>query len=175
MADSTQVINHLVRSLGVSAHDATAFVEVIQQIVEEHVTDDVSVIAPPLIVGRFGCPLLDRLMMRLQDPRWSLPESLDIAPAELADLLRLPVDVVEAYPVVGRFGLLAKCLDRLAVADEDAELYLRMLDTWLTTYGDQTGGRDFEVHAHGQPRGPPRLAARPLRDARPLRLPRAHR
>ena len=145
MADSTQVINHLVRTLGVSAHDATAFVEVIQEIVEEQVTDDVSVIAPPLIVGRFGCPVLDRLMMRLQDPRWSLPESVDIAPADLADLLRLPVEVVEAYPVVGRFGLLAKCLDRLAVADEDAELYLRMLDTWLTTYGDQTGGRDFEV------------------------------
>ena len=109
MADSTQVINHLVRTLGVSAHDATAFVEVIQEIVEEQVTDDVSVIAPPLIVGRFGCPVLDRLMMRLQDPRWSLPESVDIAPAELADLLRLPVEVVEAYPVVGRFGLLAKC------------------------------------------------------------------
>ena len=145
MADSTQVINHLVRTLGVSAHDATAFVEVIQEIVEEQVTDDVSVIAPPLIVGRFGCPVLDRLMMRLQDPRWSLPESVDIAPADLADLLRLPVDVVEAYPVVGRFGLLAKCLDRLNVADEDAELYLRMLDTWLKTYGDQTGGRDFEV------------------------------
>jgi hypothetical protein len=149
VADSTQVINHLVRTLAVSVHDATAFVEVIQQIVEEHVTDDVSVIAPPLIVGRFGCPLLDRLMMRLQDPRWSLPESLDIAPAELADLLRLPVDVVEAYPVVGRFGLLAKCLDRLAVADEDAELYLRMLDTWLATYGDHTGGRDFEVMPTG--------------------------
>ena len=147
MAESTQIINHLVRSLGVSAHDASAFVEVMQELVEEQVTDDVSVIAPPLIIGRFGCPVLDRLMMRLQDPRWSLPESLDVAPQELADLLRLPVDVIEAYPVIGRFGLLAKCLDRLTVADEDAELYLRMLDTWLATYAaDQSsGGRDFEV------------------------------
>jgi hypothetical protein len=146
VADSTQIINHLVRSLGVSAHDATAFVEVIQEYVEEQVTDDVSVIAPPLIVGRFGCPVLDRLMMRLQDPRWSLPESVDIAPDELATLLRLPVEVIEAYPVIGRFGLLAKVLDRLSVADEDAELYLRMLDTWLATFADQTGGgRDFEV------------------------------
>ena len=144
MADSTQIINHIVRSLGVSAHDATAFVEVMQELVEEQVTDDVSVIAPPLIVGRFGCPVLDRLMMRLQDPRWAFPESVDIAPDDLAELLRLPVEVVEAYPVIGRFGLLAKCLDRLAVSDEDAELYLRMLDTWLATFND-AGGRDFEV------------------------------
>jgi hypothetical protein len=146
VADQTPIINHLVRSLGVSAHDATAFVEVMQEFVEEQVTDDVSVIAPPLIIGRFGCPVLDRLMMRLQDPRWRFPESVDVAPGELADLLRLPVEVIDAYPVIGRFGLLAKALDRLSVADEDAELYLRMLDTWLATYADQSGGgRDFEV------------------------------
>ncbi len=146
MADQTQIINHLVRAVGVSVHDATAFVEVIQETVEEQVTDDVSVIAPPLIVGRFGCPVLDRLMMRLQDPRWAMPESVDISPEELGALLRLPLDVVEAYPVIGRFGLLAKCLDRLAVADEDAEVYLRLLDTWLATFDDQAGGgRDFEV------------------------------
>jgi hypothetical protein len=142
--DSTKVINHLVRSLGVPAHHATAFVEVVQEIVEEHVTDDVSVLAPPLIVGRFGDPVLDRLAMRLEDPRWTLPESIDISPAELAAQLRLPVDVVEAYPIVGRFGILAKCLDRLSVSDEDAELHLRMLDTWLGTYAEGAG-RDFEV------------------------------
>ena len=144
MEDSTKVINHLVRSLGVAAHHATAFVEVVQEIVEEHVTDDVSVLAPPLIVGRFGDPVLDRLAMRLEDPRWTLPESIDISPAELAAQLRLPVDVVEAYPIVGRFGILAKCLDRLSVSDEDAELHLRMLDTWLGTYAEGAG-HDFEV------------------------------
>ncbi len=150
MADQTQVINYLVRAVGVSAHDATAFVEVIQEVVEEQVTDDVSVIAPPLIIGRFGCPVLDRLMMRLQDPRWTLPESVDIAPQELADLLRLPVDVVEAYPVIGKFGLLAKVLDRLSVSDEDAELYLRLLDAWLHTFADHgPETRDFEVMPTG--------------------------
>jgi hypothetical protein len=150
VTDQTQIINHLVLSVGVSPHDATAFVEVIQEIVEEQVTDDVSVIAPPLVVGRFGCPVLDRLMMRLQDPRWTLPESLDIAPSELAEVLRLPVDVVEAYPVIGRFGLLAKCLDRLVVADEDAEVYLRLLDTWIGTFAENAGtSREFEIMPTG--------------------------
>ena len=142
--EPSQVINHLVRTLGVTVNEATAFAETVHEIVEEQVTDDVSVIAPPLILGRFGCPVLDRLFMRLEDPRWSLPESVDVPPEELAATLRLPVEVVEAYPVVGRFGLLAKVLDRMAVADEDAETYLRMLDAWLTTYAEGSG-RDFEV------------------------------
>jgi hypothetical protein len=142
--EPSQVINHLVRTLGVTVNEATAFAETVHEIVEEQVTDDISVIAPPLILGRFGCPVLDRMFMRLEDPRWALPESLDIAPEELAATLRLPVEVIEAYPVVGRFGLLAKLLDRMAVADEDAESYLRMLDAWLATYAEGSG-RDFEV------------------------------
>jgi hypothetical protein len=142
--ESSQVINHLVRTIGVTVHEATAFAEAVHEIVEELVTDDVSVISPPLIVGRFGCPVLDRTFMRLEDPRWALPESVDVSPEELAEMLRLPVDVVAAYPVVGRFGLLAKLLDRLTVADDDAETYLRMLDTWLATFTEGSG-RDFEV------------------------------
>ena len=168
--EPSQVINHLVRTLGVTVHEATTFAETIHEIVEEQVTDDVSVIAPPLILGRFGCPVLDRLFMRLEDPRWSLPESVDVAPEELAVTLRLPVDVIEAYPVVGRFGLLAKLLDRLAVADEDAETYLRMLDAWLDDVRRGLGPR-LRGAADRQPRGVPRLAARPVRPAGPLRLP----
>ena len=94
MGESSQVINHLVRSLGVTPQDATNFVEVIHELVEEQVTDDVTVVAPPLIIGRFGDPCLDRLIMRLEDPRWTLPESVDIAPEDLAQQLRLPVEVV---------------------------------------------------------------------------------
>lgn len=142
--EHSRVINHLVRTTGASVHDATEFAEVVHELVEELVTDDVSVIAPPLILGRFGCPVLDRIFLRLEDPRWTLPESVDIAPQELADALRLPVEVVEAYPVVGRFGLLAKVLDRLAKDDDDAERYLALLDAWLSTYTEGSG-RDFEV------------------------------
>jgi hypothetical protein len=149
VVEPSQIVNHLVRSLGVTAHEATSFVEVVHEIVEEQVTDDVSVIAPPLIIGRFGCPVLDRLTMRLEDPRWMLPESVDIPPEDMAELLRLPVEVVEAYPMIGRFGLLAKCLDRLSVSDDDAERHLRMLDTWLATYADGPTGRDFDVQPTG--------------------------
>lgn len=146
--ESSQVINHLVRSLGMSAHEVTNIVEAMQEIVEEHVTDDVSVVAPPLMVGRFGDPVLDRMMMRLEDPRWRLPESLDISPEELGEQLRLPVEVIEAYPVVGKFALLAKLLDRMSATDDEAEHYLRVLESWLATFAEGAG-RDFEVQPTG--------------------------
>ena len=114
LGETSQVIT---TSFGRSASrrtKPTAFVEVVHEIVEEQITDDISVVAPPLIVGRVGCPVLDRLLMLLEDPRWTLPDSVDVAHQDLAAALRLPPEVVEAYPVVGRFGLLAKSLDRLS-------------------------------------------------------------
>ena len=147
MTDQTQIINHLVRAVGVTSHDATAFVDVIQEIVEEQVTDDVSVIAPPLIVGRFGCPVLDRLMMRLQDPRWTMPESVDIVaagagrPAAAARRRRRGLPGGRQVRPAGQVSSTGS-----SVADEDAELYLRLLDAWLSTFADHgNGGRDFEV------------------------------
>ena len=146
VAETMQVVDHVARSTGVPSLLATNFVTVVHEIVEELITDDIVVVAPPLLVGRVGCPVLDRLLMLMEDPRWALPESLDVSNDELAVALRLPPEVLEAYPVVGRFGLLAKCLDRLAVPDDQAETHLRMLDAWLATYADQgSGPRPFEV------------------------------
>src|SRR5262245_32890199 len=48
VSEPSQVINHLVKTLSVAPHEATSFVEVMHEIVEEQATDDVSVVAPPL-------------------------------------------------------------------------------------------------------------------------------
>ncbi len=146
VAETKQIIDHVARVTGVPSHYAETFVSVLHDIVEELITDDIVVAAPPLMVGRVGCPVLDRLLMLMQDGRWNLPDSLDVSDQELALALRLPPEVLEAYPVVGRFGLLARCLDRLAVPDDQSETHLRMLDVWLSTYADQgSGPRPFEV------------------------------
>ena len=175
MADSTQVINHLVRSLGVSAHDATAFVEVIHEIVEEQVTDDVSVIAPPLIVGRFGCPVLDRLMMRLRGPALEPPRERRHRarrPRRPAAAARRGHRGLPGHRPLRPAGQVPR--PARGRPTRTPSCHLRMLDTWLATYADGPRAR-LRGAAHGQPRGLPRLAARPLRDARPLRLPRARR
>lgn len=134
MSESHIVIKQVARATGESFEMARTFCNVAHETVDECVTDDVSVVAPPLVIGRLGCPVLDRLLLRLGDGRWPMPDSLDVPAAELAATLMLPVDIVETYPLVGRFGLLAKCLDRLMARDEDAERYLAMLDAWLETF-----------------------------------------
>jgi len=149
MGQSRHAVNSIVRGMGIPAHEAAAFADAAHDIVEELITDDVAIVAPPLVVGRLDCPLLDRLRLRLQDPRWMLPESLDVPAEELAEALLLPVEVVEGYPVLGRFGLLAALLDRLGLPDEDAERTLEMLDLWLATWDQDAGEESFQVEAAG--------------------------
>jgi hypothetical protein len=141
MAESDKVVNAVMKATGGSYEKATKLCTVAHEIVDECVTDDVSVVAPPLVIGRLGCPVLDRLLLRLADGQWQLPESVDVTESELAELLMLPIETVTRYPMIGRWGLLARCMDRLMVRDEDAELYLGLLDAWLATYAPAADGK----------------------------------
>ena len=113
MAESDKVINAVIKTTGESYEKATKLCTVAHEIVDECITDDISVVAPPLVIGRLGCPVLDRLLLRLGDGQWQLPESVDVTESELATTLMLPIETVARYPMIGRFGLLARCMDRL--------------------------------------------------------------
>jgi hypothetical protein len=141
MAESDKVINAVIKATGESYEKATKLCTVAHEIVDECITDDISVVAPPLVIGRLGCPVLDRLLLRLGDGQWQLPESVDVTESELAELLMLPIETVARYPLIGRWGLLARCMDRLMIPDQDAERYLAMLDAWLATYGPDAEGK----------------------------------
>jgi hypothetical protein len=140
MAESDKVINAVIKATGESYEKATKICTVAHEIVDECITDDVSVVAPPLVIGRLGCPVLDRLLLRLGDGQWQLPESVDVTESELAELLMLPIETVARYPLIGRWGLLARVMDRLMISDQDAEQALAILDAWLATYGPAADG-----------------------------------
>src|SRR3954449_1415149 len=127
MAESDTVISAVMRATGESYERVARFTNVAHETVDECLTDDVSVVAPPLVIGRLGCPVLDRLLLRLGDGQCQLPESVDVTEAELAETLMLPIETIARYPLVGRFGLLARGMDRLVVGDEGAERDLRGL------------------------------------------------
>ncbi len=141
MAESDKVINAVMGATGESYDKVSTFISIAHETVDECVTDDISVVAPPLVIGRLGCPVLDRLLLRLGDGEWQLPESVDVTEAELAQTLMLPIETITRYPLVGRFGLLARCMDRMMIDDADAERYLRILDAWLATYGPDAEGK----------------------------------
>jgi hypothetical protein len=141
MAESDKIINVVMKTTGESYEKATKLCTVAHEVVDECITDDVSVVAPPLVIGRLGCPVLDRLLLRLGDGQWQLPESVDVTESELAKLLMLPIETVTRYPMIGRFGLLARCMDHLMIRDEDAEQYLRMLDAWLGAFAPDAEGK----------------------------------
>jgi hypothetical protein len=141
MAESDMVINAVMGSTGEPYEKVSTFTAVAHETVDECLTDNISVVAPPLAIGRIGCPVLDRLLLRLGDGQWELPESVDVTAAELAETLMLPIETIARYPLIGRFGLLARCMDRLEIEDADAERFLRILDAWLATFGHDAEGR----------------------------------
>jgi hypothetical protein len=141
MAESDKVINAVMQATGESYEKVSTFTAVAHETVDECVTDDISVVAPPLVIGRLGCPVLDRLLLRLGDGQWQLPESVDVTEPELAETLMLPTETVARYPLIGRFGLLARCMDRLLIEDADAERFLKVLDAWLATFQADPEGR----------------------------------
>ena len=65
MAESDKVINAVMETTGESYEKVSTFTAVAHETVDECLTDDISVVAPPLVIGRLGCPVLDRLLLRL--------------------------------------------------------------------------------------------------------------
>ena len=141
MAESDKIVNAVMQATGESYEKVSSFTTTLHETVDECLTDDISVVAPPLVIGRLGCPVLDRLLLRMGDGEWQMPESVDVTEAELADLLMLPIETVSRYPLIGRFGLLARAMDRLMIEDADAERFLKILDAWLATFGPDAEGR----------------------------------
>jgi hypothetical protein len=151
MAESDTVISAVMRATGESYERVARFTNVAHETVDECLTDDISVVAPPLVIGRLGCPVLDRLLLRLGDGLWQLPESVDVTEAELAETLMLPTGTIARYPLVGRFGLLARCMDRLLIEDDEAERYLAILDAWLAGFEPDAEGRPGQYQVWGLP------------------------
>src|SRR6478672_9688619 len=151
MAESDKVINAVMQATGESYEKVSSFTAVAHETVDECLTDDISVVAPPLVIGRLGCPVLDRLLLRLGDGQWQLPESVDVTEAELAKTLMLPIETVVRYPMIGRFGLLARCMDRLMIEDAEAERSLAILDAWIATFAPDAEGKPSPYPIWGLP------------------------
>jgi hypothetical protein len=151
MAESDKVINAVMQATGESYEKVSTFTSIAHETVDECLTDDISVVAAPLDNGRLGCPVLDRLLLRLGDGQWHLPEGVDVSEAELAETRLRPIETVSRYPLIGRFGLLARCMDRLMIEDADAERFLKILDTWLAQFGPDADGRPSPYHVWALP------------------------
>ena len=72
MAESDKVISAVMKATGESYDRVSKLCTIAHETVDECVTDDITVVAPPLVIGRLGCPVLDRLLLRLGDGRLGL-------------------------------------------------------------------------------------------------------
>jgi hypothetical protein len=152
--EPTWVVETLVQASGRERAEVDRFLSAAHHVVDDLVTDDVLVIAPPLVVGRVGCPVWERVRYLVKDEAEDPLAGFDGSAQEVAESLSLPVTLVERYPTAGLGTLALEIADLLGVSAEPElrSLYV-LLEAWLDTYASADGSlRGYRV----RPAGPER-------------------
>lgn len=128
------------------------FLESAHHVVDLLVTDDVTIVAYPLLVARSDCPVWERIHTLLKDEAWVPPEGWDVDVEEVAAALRLPIHMLEKYPVAGDGQVLGGIFRDLDVAGKgEQEECVRLYQAWLDTYETKRGGvRSYRVTPVGR-------------------------
>lgn len=127
----------LAQEAQVPLKDASRMAVACRHVVDKFIGEDFAVVAPPLLLAPRRHPVFERLLDKSDDVSWSPPEDLlDRSDEEIADALDLPVDVVNAYPVLGFSDVLLGVVEQLRLSDEAAEAQgvHRFLGSWLDTF-----------------------------------------
>jgi hypothetical protein len=121
-------------------------------VVDDLVTDDVLVVAFPLIVGRPGCPVWERVRYLVKGD-WDA--SLDVFDGSVEDVARaasLPVEIARRYPTAGLGTIILETAEQLGIESEGDGLrrVFGVLQAWVDTYELPAGGlRPYVVRPAG--------------------------
>lgn len=128
-----------------------AFDAAVRHVVEKLITDDWTVLAPPLMWGRPNDPVWERLREVLREQPDGPTLDLDNWEA-LAHSLSVPVDLIQTYPVTGLVGVTSRVLDELDLPYTEASDTLTRIQAWLDRHARpdrqfrvQPVGREFEI------------------------------
>lgn len=144
VAETTAVIDRIAAETGVDKYTVMDLVRSIRDVVDELVTDDYSLVAPPLVLAYPTDPVYAALSKRAE----AAVEPFDWAALddrELAEWLRLSPDVVEQHPIATEGDILSRLLERHGLpVDECPESLqaLAVMNAWLDTF---TPGREYRV------------------------------
>jgi hypothetical protein len=150
--ESAEVTRAVARAGGWAVADARRFVRTAHHVVDKLVTEDYTVIAPPLMIAFPNDPVFERLLFLLKNEDWTLgPGGFDSTEEEWAAALHLPLDIVERYPIVGDAGIMIRVLDLLGQPHTAAEDYYPALLAWLDAFQYRDGSpRRYRVRPAGR-------------------------
>lgn len=150
--EPARVIDAIANRTGESLEVVHRFVESAHHVVDLLVTDDVTVLAYPLIIAQPDCPVWERLRTLVKDETWTPPESWDRSIDEVATALRLPAHMLERYPVAGDAQILGSILQDLDLRDRTEErTCAKLYEAWIDTYEtNQVSLRTYRVTPVGR-------------------------
>ena len=145
------VVGQVVAASGEPEAKVRKFLSAAHHAVDRLVTDDVLVIAYPLIIARVGCPVWERFRYLVKGEWASSMDVFDGPSEDVARELALPVGLVEQYPTAGYGTVLVETADLLGLSSRHEQGALhRVLTPWVDTYQRP----DHELRSyHVQPAG----------------------
>lgn len=128
------------------------FLESAHHVVDLLVTDDVTIMAYPLIIARSDCPVWERIRTLLKDDAWVPPKAWDADLEEVAAALRLPIHMLEKYPLASDGQIIGGIFKDQDLRDGDEqEQCVRLYEGWLDTYETKRGSvRSYRVTPVGR-------------------------
>lgn len=137
------VIDRIARETGRDRDLVRSVVTDAHHVVDRTVTDDVTVVLPPLAFGRKGDPVLRAVERRFTSADWREPWGLKALPRDqLAREIGLGSDVVDAYPIAFGIHIMLELLEWRGVQFEDlhaADPIIEILHAWRDTLAHPDG------------------------------------
>lgn len=135
------VVDRVVEVTRRPTEEVRQFLDLVRHVVDSLIADDQAVLVPPFFVADEDDPVFRRLLFCLKDPRFELSYLGDSTPEELSESLRLPLDLVERYPLAGEGMVLVGAVDTLGWEDDRLDEAQQVLRAWADTFVKKDGSR----------------------------------
>ena len=170
VVEDVEIIDRIASSTAVDAETVIDLVRSIREVVDELVTDNFSVIAPPLVLAY----ATDPVYAALREKALGVAEPVDWAvldDEELAEWLGVDVALLEQHPVATEADIVFRLLERHSLPLRECPDSLRafaVMNAWLDTFAS---GRGYAIGRAGLERHFEQWLVRNLNRLAPLGYP----
>ena len=132
LTEPAWVVPLVAERTGASEGRVSQLIDAAHHVVDKFVTDDVAVLAPPLVIAFGDDPVFQRLRSLVKEDGFVLGSNgLESPQEEVASSLRLPLELVGKHPFVGHVGVVLEVVGLVGASPHEWHAAESVLDAWF--------------------------------------------